>query len=286
MRAFRLLVVACGLVLLLTACNSSTTGNGSGESSSSGRAIFREGRSSVGSAASVASAASAQSSSTKAPFFSLKGSSSSAAAVASSARAMAVTSSAGAASSRSSAAAAAAGRTKLYVEADRTEVRPGDPVTLSVTVKNTSSVTIANMQVVTSYLPSQLVVTDSEGSQAQPGNSVWSIQSLAPNQKRTLRIPATVAATLIEGDVIRTNTIAAINNVVEPDAYPYQFTIVSQAVPLPQTGGSDALSPLENTRRFLTPFRAGGSNAMPLIVWTATIGMGMALGVRGMKRYL
>lgn len=281
MRAFRLLVVACGLVLLLTACASSPTGDGNAAgSSSSGRAIFREGRSSAGSDASAGTssrAASASAQSSKAPFFSLK-SSSSAAATSSVRAPLAVGSSAG------SAGTVAASRTKLYVEADRTEVRPGDPVTLSVTVKNTSSVTIASMQVVTSYLPSQLVVADSAGSQA--GNSVWTIQSLAPNQKRTLRIPATVAATVAAGDVIRTNTIAAINNVVEPNAYPYQFTIVSE-LPLPQTGASDALSPLENTRRFLTPFRGNGSvPAMPIIVWTATIGMGIALGMKGMKRYL
>ena len=281
MRAFRLLVVACGMILLLTACDSSTTGNGNTDASSSGRAIFREGRSSAESTASVTSAASsraasAQSSSTKAPFFSLQGSSSSA---------LSAVGAVSSARTSSVGTVVAAGRVKLYVEADRSEVRPGDPVTISVTVKNTSSVTIANMQVVTSYLPSQLTVAESDGSQAQPGNSVWTIQSLAPNQKRTLRIPATVAATLIEGDVIRTNTIAAINNVVEPDAYPFQFTIVSQAVPLPQTGASDAFFPLENTRRFLTPFRAGGSNAMPLIVWTAIVTMGVAAGREMTKRF-
>lgn len=281
MRIFQLLVLACGMVLLLTACDSSTSDTADNGASSSGRTVVREGRSSAEnvSAASVSSSAASAhgTSSAPAPFFSQNRTSSSAASIPA-----ATFSSASAFDSSSSLSAdtsVLASRVKLFVEADRTEVRPGDSITLVVTVKNISSSTIANMQVVTSYVPGQLVVAETAGAQA--GNAVWTIESLEPDQKRVLRIPVTVAATLAEGGLIRTNTIVAINNVVEPQAYPYQLSIVTQ-LPLPHTGAGDATSPLENTRRFLTPLRAGSS--IPLVVWTAVVVMGIALGSSMSKR--
>lgn len=170
---------------------------------------------------------------------------------------------------------------KLHVEPDRSEARAGDDVAFTITVRNISSTPLENFQVVYSFLPTQLVVLETDGK--VQGNAVlWSLEDLQPNQRRALRIRGTLAQGLQPGESIRGTAVATINGVVEPQTYTSEIRVITV---LPNTGPGDGVSPLENTRRFLTPFRAeGGTSALPLIVWTATILMGLALGMRVMKR--
>jgi hypothetical protein len=315
MRAFQLFVIVCGILFLLTACTPTGGGDGDGESSASSvRSVSREGRVSSSSRSSSrsarsassrsASASSVRSASSRSSKSSLRSSRSSAR----SSRSSVVSSSSsrssralffslpGSRSGNSSSAsssvvtfdlgtssAPAAGAVKLHVEGSRNEARPGDQVSYVVTVRNVSTRTIDSVQIVFGFPVGQLTVLDTDGV-ARPGGVQWTATDLDPEEKVEFRMRAAIADPLPQGTVIRGTASALVNGVSEPQAFSTSLSIIHA---LPATGLGDGTGPLENTRRFLTPFRADGTfPAIPMIVWTVTIAMGIALGGRAARRFL
>lgn len=189
----------------------------------------------------------------------------------------------GAASSAARSVGTATASVQLQVESDRTEVRAGDAVYYTVTVRNTSQATLDNFQVVYTFSPSQISILETDGVPSAD-HVLWTVSSLAPDQKRALRLRAQVVASLQHGDIIRGTAIATINGAVQPVSALSQVSVIQN---LPMTGAGDNTGPLENTRRFLSPFRGSkGSSAIPMAVWTATILMGLGMGGALAKKYL
>jgi hypothetical protein len=60
-------------------------------------------------------------------------------------------------------------------------------------------------------------------------------------------------------------------------------TIV-QVLPLPKTGASDYMNPLESTGRFLTPLGATAAG-LPAIVWTTIVLLAIAVGGQVGRRF-
>lgn len=152
----------------------------------------------------------------------------------------------------------------------------------TVSIRNTAAQTLDSFQVVFSYAAPQLTIVESDGVSGE-GHIQWTIDALQPNQKRALRVHASVAAGLQHGEVVRTNAVALRQGTVEPEPAAHEIHVIES---LPATGEGDGVAPLENTRRFLRPFSSGSLPALPAIVWTATILMGVGIGVQAGKRYL
>ncbi len=299
MRAFRFLLVTAGLLLLLTACSSSPDGaTGSG----SVRSVSREGKSSVSSRASSRPSSSAGSSSSSShpsnflrgsssssllssaghpPFFSLQASSSSSVSLPSlstSSASSAIVYVLPGASSSVASQDAFAGRVKIHVDADRGEARAGDQLSYIVTVKNTSDAALPSFQVTYGFSPAQLSIQESDGLNA-PGSVQWTVADLLPGQKRALRFRAQLASTLSPGTRVSGTALAIVDGTPEPEA---STSVVSVISALPTTGLGDGTLPLENTRRFLTPFHGG--SGLPAIVWASTLAVGLALGAGAVKK--
>ena len=172
-------------------------------------------------------------------------------------------------------------RVKIHVDADRSEARPGDSVYYTVTIRNTSTTTLSGIQATYAFAPGQLTVLEADGV-VYADRVQWTLDNLQADQRRALRFRAQVNADLTHGEVVRTTAIATVPN-SNPVTAGFDLRIIQV---LPATGLGDGVSPLENTRRFLTPFGGSeGHSAIPAILWTAMIVMGVAVGGKVGKRF-
>ncbi len=276
MRTFRFALIACAILLILTACSggrtpgATSTGTGSSvrsvsrEGRVSSRPVSREGRFSSRAASSVRSL----STSKGAPFFTLQSSSSRSVSSAITREAVS-----------SAPTQPVTGGLKIHMDADRGEARAGDTLSYIITLKNTSASVLPEFPVTFGYVPAQLTVLESDGTTGA-GTIQWIVSDLQPGQKRALRLRIAVSASLAHGEQVRTSVSAAVGT-AGPQTASSLVAIINR---LPATGLSDNTGPLENTRRFLSPFRTASS--IPAIVWASTLVMGLALGASVAKKYL
>lgn len=137
---------------------------------------------------------------------------------------------------------------KLFIEADRGEAHPGDPVFYTVTLKNMTQMPLLNFPVSFSFSPSQLMVQEADGA-VYPDRVEWTVDALQPGQKRGLRVRMLVSSTIQGGEIIRGNALA----IIAGSAVSYSSPDIAIITEMPATGGGEFTAPLEDTTRFLRP---------------------------------
>lgn len=175
---------------------------------------------------------------------------------------------------------AATGNAEIQIAPDRREATAGGLIGFTVTVRNASKTALKDVPVVFSFSPAQLTIVKSDGK-----NSVdtvqWTIKALGAGQKRALRVSVRVTDGQPVLETIRVSATATVGG-AELSA----SSDLSLLTSLPNTGPGDFAGPLENTRRFLSPYGSSPAAAIPAIVWAATILCGLGLGVRAARRFI
>lgn len=238
----RLLVLSIVATLVLSACSSDDAGDTGGASTSSRSSVARSRSSSSQrstsstSAQQTSSAAAAGSSSSRGFGYFQRGSSSAGGVSASSVSA--------------GGAPTTATTIRLFAESSPADAIPGGEVAFTISVRNTSSAALKNPQVVFSFSPAQLSVVEASG-KIQPDHVQWTIENLAPNEKRTFVLQAKLAQSVQVGEIVRGNVIAIRDAVVEPNTVTVEVRVIDQ---LPVTG-ADGTRPVEDTTQFVRPYK-------------------------------
>lgn len=163
----------------------------------------------------------------------------------------------------------------VFKQADRTEAQPGDQVGYSITVRNTSNVTIQNVVVEDRYDTGKITITDPGDGQLGAGALTWRISTLRPGETRVISYRAALSPVLRNGDSIINTVRVTANNLQTVPTSVSTITILQQ---LPQTGFSSFTRPLSGNA-FLSPL-SSTTGATPAIVWTALAMLGVGVGGR------
>ncbi len=161
--------------------------------------------------------------------------------------------------------------------ADRTEVRSGEQVYYTITIRNNSDETAEDLEVVDLFPAHMLSLSNTAGAESVAGGIRWRISKLLEGETRTITYSAAVAGGLTQGTVIQ-NTVGVRGDNVEPSYANATVTVASNFV-TPQTGLNDGTGPLENTRRFLSPFGNSAAGAgLPAGMWASLLLTGLSAG--------
>lgn len=158
-------------------------------------------------------------------------------------------------------------------QADRYEAQPGDRIVYTITIRNSTSDSISDIQLNDAFDPSKVTMQDVDGGSVGGGTINWDLGVLAPGESRIIRYTGTLSPQLHHGDsVTNTATMTSDHGTLGGSA---TVRIIEH---LPQTGAGDGTSPLEDTSAFLTPFHsATNGNALPMTLWTVMLsGIGFA----------
>ena len=171
----------------------------------------------------------------------------------------------------------------LSKQADRYEAQPGDLVTFTVTLRNTSSTEARNL-VVEDIFPEDKMSISDYGNGVNSGNMIrWNIDRLSPNETRTLTYRARLASYLRHGTVVNNTVRLSGGNLA---SFPSASSDIHIVQYLPQTGIDAFTSPLAGTTALLQKAGVPVSESMPAIVWSSFILLCMGLGGRLSRRFL
>jgi uncharacterized repeat protein (TIGR01451 family) len=121
----------------------------------------------------------------------------------------------------------------IIKRADRLEAQPGDMVTYTITVTNTSSKVLNDVKVLDTYNPLQMtVLSASEGGVLANGSISWALGQLAASQTKVLSYQGRIHSLLKQGDSVSDTAIASAQNVPPVSS---SATVYILRVP-PQTG--------------------------------------------------
>lgn len=141
----------------------------------------------------------------------------------------------------------------MKLEADRTEVHPGDAVRFTLTLTNASTASITNLTAEATFLTNQLTVTETGGASYADDKLRWDIPLLAAQESRSLKYTATIADTLRHGDVVLTILTASSPAMVATVSQTSAINVIER---LPKTGAETRFTdPVEDTSRFVKPYR-------------------------------
>ncbi len=175
---------------------------------------------------------------------------------------------------------AATGNAGIQIAPDRREATAGGLIGFTVTIRNASKTALKDVPVVFSFSPAQLTIVKSDGKNGVD-TVQWTIRALGAGQKRALRVSVRVTDGQPVLETIRATATATVGGA--PLSASSDLSLLTS---LPNTGPGDFAGPLENTRRFLSPYGPSSAAAIPAIVWAATIVCGLALGVRAARRFI
>ncbi len=264
-RSLRSVFVAGGFitVLLLTGCNQTDDGTGTSTSSASSSSLSSV-RASSARSASSRSASSARSSfssdesslsssrSSRAPFFSLQSSSD----------------------------AVAQESVKVHVGVDTTEAQPGGFAEYIITIKNISRDTLERVQVVYTFSPMQMIVSETDGA-GQAGTVQWLVQNLGPDQRKALRVRLRLSDVLRQGDFVTGNVVVISDATVKFQGSTPHIRIVQH---LPATGMGDGTAPLANGGYRLRALHSSAS--VPAMIVSVAVMCGLGIGSKLGKKFL
>ena len=210
------------------------------------------------------------------------------------------------------------GSVTIDITANPDPVKPGEQVRYTITLRNMSSSGQADIRLQQNLPPGMHFVTATDGGYNRfDGLVYWSRVSVSGYAVKSLSMTASTDSTLQNGDTLESllyangEVVARVASKIRTDApavtsyqgnvsgYAGQTGMYQQAVQtvnqtttmaanqyvamgtqiLPQTGIEDFTSPLENTRRFLTPV-TGSEAAGPVaaLIWSALVLAGLGLG--------
>ncbi|MBI3618938.1 DUF11 domain-containing protein [Candidatus Peregrinibacteria bacterium] len=166
-------------------------------------------------------------------------------------------------------------------QADRLNAAPNDEITYTITVTNTSQASLTGMQVLDSFTPpGQVQLLDA--AQVSGGQATWTIDSLAPNQVRTIAYRARVSGAARNGDVLHNSVTVQGGNLPTPGFASADVRVVSS---LPQTGGGQFSGPLSLARLFSNSPADQAAASIPLVLWSTIAVLGTVSGGLFGKRF-
>ncbi|MBI1812446.1 DUF11 domain-containing protein, partial [Candidatus Peregrinibacteria bacterium] len=165
------------------------------------------------------------------------------------------------------------GTISVTKQADRSNAAPNDEIAYTITVTNTSQASLTGMQVIDSFTPGQVQLFDVP--QVSGGQAVWTIDSLAPNQVRTIVYRARVSGSARNGDVLHNSVTVQGGNLPTPGFASSDVRVVSS---LPQTGGGQFSDPLSLARLFSHSPADQAAASIPLILWSTIAAIGSVSG--------
>lgn len=143
----------------------------------------------------------------------------------------------------------------LTKSADRFEANPNDEVTYTITLRNDTDEDLRNVRITDSFQSNLIQILDTAGASSSAGRLEWTL-SVNRGQVRTIVYRARMSGFARPGDIVRNSVIAQGGNMNGSKSASADVHILGR---LPQTGAGDYTRDLEDTSRFLSPFR-GGSN--------------------------
>ena len=159
--------------------------------------------------------------------------------------------------------------------ADRSEAQPNDDVHYTVVVHNDSDQDLENLQVVDTFIASQMTILNSGGGDASQGRLAWTIDTLAAGESETFSYTARMSNGLRHGDVVE-NTVT-----VRGKSARYLVRIIKH---LPQTGESDLLNPIAEERPYSLTSTSSSQDTFPITVLLTLTLMGLSAGGVGLRR--
>jgi len=173
----------------------------------------------------------------------------------------------------------------LDKSADRREVQPGSIASYTITIRNTSPYVIESMTVEDSFTAGSLSVEDAAGGQVLGNTITWQVPLLGANATRIIHYRVRIDSAMRHGQTI-TNTVTA----TSPDlaGSPSDTEMVGVVEHLPQTGLGGFISSLNEVKGYTSPHArssvtspgaSAGSGALPIIIWTNIIAIGVSGGL-------
>ncbi|MFA7681891.1 MAG: hypothetical protein WCX61_02575, partial [Candidatus Peribacteraceae bacterium] len=140
----------------------------------------------------------------------------------------------------------------------RTTVQPGETLTYTITVTNTSAVNATNARV-NDILPSQLTyLSSSDSGQHSSGMVTWTGLSIAAGASKTLTVQTQVQSTVPDGTIIR-NVAAVGINLAQDDTTVQGSTQTNVTIDL-----TDSIDPVEPCQSYNYNVRVTNLNASPV----------------------
>ncbi len=145
------------------------------------------------------------------------------------------------------------GDVMISKSADRFEANPNDEVTYTITLRNDTDEDLRNVRVTDSFQSNLLQILDPAGGSSSAGRLEWTV-SVNSGQVRTIVYRARISGFARPGDIVHNSVIAQGGNMDGSKSASSDVRILGR---LPQTGAGDYTKDLEDTSRFLSPFRGG-----------------------------
>ncbi len=145
------------------------------------------------------------------------------------------------------------GDVMISKSADRFEANPNDEITYTITLRNDTDEDLRNVRVTDTFQSNMLTILDPAGGSLSGGRIEWTV-SVNRNQVRTIVYRARISGYVRAGDIVHNSVIAQGGNMDGSKSASSDVRILGR---LPQTGAGDYTKDLEDTSRFLSPFRGG-----------------------------
>jgi uncharacterized repeat protein (TIGR01451 family) len=145
----------------------------------------------------------------------------------------------------------------LTKSADRFEANPNDEVTYTITLRNDTDKNLSNVRISDTFPSDMLQIIDPAGGSVSAGRIEWTL-SVNRNQVRTIVYRGRISGYARAGDMVHNSVIAQGGNMNGSQSASADVRILGR---LPQTGAGDYTKDLEDTGRFLSPFRGGASGS-------------------------
>jgi uncharacterized repeat protein (TIGR01451 family) len=144
------------------------------------------------------------------------------------------------------------GTMSITQEPDKTEANTGERVWYTIVVSNKTNTIMTNLVVENTLPAGKMTVIDPSGGIVSGERITWTIESLEPGQSRLVRFQGEIAKTIGHGE--------SIVNIVTLRGGKLPVTVtatseVSVIQKLPQAGVGDYTKPLEDTSKYLRPYK-------------------------------
>lgn len=145
----------------------------------------------------------------------------------------------------------------LTKSADRFEANPNDEVTYTITLRNDTDEDLRNVRITDTFQSNLLTVLDPAGGSLSSGRLEWTM-NVNRGHVRTVAYRVRLSALIRPGEIVHNSVIAQGGNMPGSRSASADVRILGR---LPQTGAGDYTKNLEDTGRFLSPFRGGSSDS-------------------------